>query len=405
MAVTHQTAAGRHLLEAHDSASRADFQRGDMIHYKDKSVVPLAAYVDTKGNQKSAKSDKIITFRGETQTRRIQLTDATPGGGSAGATGTTVTVDDTEDLVVGMICMVQNGLAADGDVEGTLIRITAITAGVDIDYVQLSAGTPATSDFIIPIGYAGADSDTDAPTMTDIEPESVTTYLTLLKRLVSLTITERDSATYAGGAREDEKIARARMEFMRTRELNFWFSRATTHVGSNAVRTSMGIFNQLAATAGVNGIDGGAAVLDDTMLGNAIFTGAKFYDDTEFTCFHGAVAGRGLFVLGVGKSETSVKDTRYGFRAQGVDVAQYRVNFLHSQAFDIVGDPWTSMAIGLDLDSLTNWYLQGEGQMRLKRNVDPKSAAAGETIKHLFRAQEGVSVTVPERHWYIENLA
>ena len=405
MAVTAATAAGIHLLGDNNS-DRINFQRGDRIEYKDEARAPLMAYYEKNGNQKSSQSDLIKLFRGDLMSRRYTITDATPAGTTAGATAADNTVSSTADLVTGMIALVHGGIASEGSTAGTLIYITAVdTANTELNYTNLSgsAHAIAANDEFIPISFVSADDATTGPGFVDREPETVTGYLSILKFKTQVTITERDTEVYAAAGREQEKIKRSRMEFMRHREAHAWFSRATTDVGDNKIRTSMGIWEQL--VSGVTMIDGGEATLSNAMLANAIANGAKYYDTTKFACFHGNDGLAGLFELGAGKLETRFSDSVYGFRAQVINVAQYEIAMIHSQLFDLVGEPFSSMMIGLDLGSVTNWYKGGEGKMQLKRNTDPKAAAEGEVVSHMWRAQEGVTLNVLERHWAIEALA
>ena len=404
MAVTPTTAPGIHLLGDNNS-DRIDFQRGKRIEYKDEARAPLMAYYEKKGNQESSKSDLIKLFRGDLMSRRYTITDATPAGTTAGATAEDNTVSTTVDLVAGMVCLVHGGIASEGSVAGTLIYIDSVDAGnTEINYTNLSgsAHAIAANDEFIPISFVSADDATTGPSFVDREPETVTGYLSILKYKVQWTITERDTAVYAAESREAEKIKRTRMEFMRHREASAWFSRATTDVGNNKIRTSMGIWEQL--QAGITMIDGGENTLSNTDLADAIANGAKYYDTTQFACFHGNDGLAGLFELGAGKLQTRFTDSVYGFKAQVINVAQYEIAMIYSQLFDLVGEPFSSMMIGLDLSNVTNWYLKGEGRMQLKRNTDPTAASEGETISGMWRAQEGVTLNVLERHWAIEAL-
>lgn len=405
MAVTAVTTPGVHELQDNNS-DRIDWQRGDRIEYKDEARAPLMAYYDKRGDQQSSKSDLIKLFRGDLMSRRYTITDATGVGTVAGNTVADATVNTTADLVTGMVALVHGGIASEGSTAGTLIYISAVdAANTEINYTNLSGSAHAVvqNDEFIPISFVSADDATTGPAFVDREPETVTGYLSILKYKVQVTITERDTAVYAAENREAEKLKRSRMEFMRHREANAWFSRATSDVGNNKIRTSMGIWEQL--VSGVTMIDGGEATLSNAMLANAIANGAKYYDTTKFACFHGNDGLAGLFELGAGKLETKFSDSVYGFRAQVINVAQYEIAMIHSQLFDLVGEPFSSMMVGLDLSNVTNWYLKGEGKMQLKRNTDPTAATEGETVSHMWRAQEGVTLNVLERHWAIEALA
>ena len=401
MAVTPTTAAGIHLL-ATNGPQRINWQRGSMIETQDDAKAPLMAYYERNGTQKSSQSDLIYLFSVTLMSRRYQMTDATQAGTTAGALATSASVDTTVDLIAGQIALVHGGIASEGALAGTLIRITAV-GSVDIHYTNLSGGTIATSDYFIPIGWASADNATTGPSYIDREPSTVTGYLTILKWKVSVTVTERDTEVYAAEGREQEKIKRSRMEFMRCRELNAWFSRATTNVGTNYIRTSMGIHAQLAA--GITWIGAAGAALGDFMLGQALSAGAKYFDTNEFTVFTGYKGLAGIFKLGTGKLQTFVDDTEYGFKGtQTIRVAQYSLRIVHSQAFDIVGAPFDAVMVGLDLGAVTNWYLQNSGKMQLLRNTDPTASTEGETVSHMWRCQEGISITTPTRHWGIQNL-
>lgn len=403
MAVTVTTAPGIHLLNT-NNADRINWQRGSMVDVKDDAKAPLMAYYERNGTQKSSQSDLIKLFTVDLMSRRFQITDATPAASTAGSTAADITVDSIANLVVGMVALVHGGIASEGNVAGSLIYISAVdTANTEIDYTNLSGGIIAQNDYFIPIAFVSADDATTGPAFKDREPETVTGYLSILKWAVQVTITERDTEVYAAEGREQEKIKRSRMEFMRCRELNAWFSRATTNVGSNKIRTSMGIHEQLAA--GVTWIDAAAAALGDFMLGNALAAGSKFFDTTEFTVFTGYKGLAGLFKLGAGKLQTFISDDAYGFKGtQSIKVAQYTLRIVHSQAFDIVGVPFDANMIGLDLGSVVNWYLQNSGKMKLQRDTDTKASGEGETITHVWRCQEGISVTVPTRHFGITEL-
>ncbi len=400
MTIIATSAPGQHNLET-NNIDRVDFQRGERIEYKDEALAPIMAYFDRQGSQKSSKSDRILLFRGDLMSRRFQLTDAAPAGGTAGDSAVDQSISSVENLVAGMTALVHGGIAAEGNLAGTLIRIDSVAA-TEINYTNLSGGTIAQNDFMVPIGFASAENATVGPDFTDREPETVNAFLTILKLKIQVSITERDTAIYAAENREQEKIKRTRLEFMRHREANAWFSRATTNVGSTAVRTSMGIHEQLAA--GITFIDAGAAPLADFMLGNALATGAKFFDTDTFACFHGQNGLAGLFKLGAGKLETRFGDNRYGFKAQMIDVSTYTMAMVYSQLFDLAEEPFLSLMVGLDLSSVTNWVMKGEGKMQLKKKTDPKAQDEGEVVSHMWRTQEGVSLNVLERHWAIENL-
>lgn len=403
MTVSATTAYGIHTL-ATNNIDRINFQRADKIDVKDDAKAPLMAYYERSGSQKSSQSDLIKLFSVDLMSRRYTLTDDTPAGTVAGSTAADQTISSVANLVTGMIGLVHGGIASEGNVAGTLIYISDVdSANTEINYTNLSGGTIADNDVLIPIAFASADDATTGPTFTDREPETITGYLSILKMNVTITITERDTEVYAAEGREQEKIKRSRMEFMRSRELHAWFSRATTNVGSNKIHTSMGIHEQLAA--GITWIDAGAAALADFMLGNALAAGAAFYNTTTFTCFHGYKALAGLFKLGAGKLQTFVQDDEYGFKGtQSIRVAQYTLRTVHSQAFDIVGAPFDANFIGLDLSAVTNWYMNGEGKMQLKRDTDPKSAKQGETVVHMWRVHEGITITQPTRHFGITEL-
>lgn len=403
MAVTVTTAAGIHLLNTNNS-DRINWQRGSMIETKDDAKAPLMAYYERNGTQKASQSDLIKLFSVSLMSRRYQITDATPAGTVAGSTAADNTVSSVDNLVAGMIALVHGGIASEGATAGTLIYISAVdTANTEINYTNLSGGTIAQNDYFIPIAFASADDATTGPTFTDREPETITGYLSILKWKVQVTITERDTEVYAAEGREQEKIKRSRMEFMRCRELNAWFSRATTSVGSNKIRTSMGIHEQLAS--GITWIDAAAASLGDFMLGNALAAGASYFDTTEFTVFTGYKGLAGLFKLGAGKLQTFVSDDQYGFKGtQTIKVAQYTLRIVHSQAFDVVGAPFDAVMVGLDLGAVTNWYLQNSGKMKLLRDTDPTASTEGETVSHVWRCQEGISITTPSRHFGIQEL-
>ena len=403
MAVTATTAAGIHLL-GDNNIDRIDFQRGDRIDVKDKAQAPLMAYYEEHGSQKPSDSDLIKLFQVDLISRRYKLTDATVGASTAGSTATDQTCDTVSGLVAGMICLVHGGIASEGALAGTLIYLDAVdAANTEIDYTNLSGGILAQNDFFIPIAFASADDATTGPTYVDREPQTVTGYLAILKWKVQVSITERDTKVYAAEGREQEKIQRARMEFMRCRELSAWFSRATTDVGNNKIRTSMGIHEQILSTGAV--IDAGAAALGDFMLGNAVANGAAYFASNMFTCFMGKKGLGGLFKLGAGKLQTFVTDDKYGFKGvQSIVVAQYSLRMVHSQAFDVVGLPFDAIIAGLDLGSVTNWYKSGEGKMKLIRDTDTKASREGETGSHMFRCQEGISITEANRHILIHEL-
>jgi hypothetical protein len=400
LAVTSTTLPGIHLLNTNNS-DRINWQRGETIDYKDVAKAPLMAYYEKSGTQKASQSDHIKLFASSLMSRRYSITDATVGGTNAGDLATDQTVSSTADLTTGMIALVFNGATSDeGATAGTLIHITAVDT--DINYTNLSGGTIATDDEFAPIGFASADDATTGPAFLDREPETVDGYLAILKLKVQVTITERDTAVYAAEGREQEKIKRSRYEFMRHREMNAWFSRATTHVGSNKIRTSMGIHEQLAAS--VTWIDGGQAVIGDWMLGRAISDGAKYFDTDKFVLFHGQNFLSGYFKLAIAKGQTRPTDSVYGIKATTIQVAQYQMACVHSQLFDLVGEPFSSIAVGLDLSNVTNWYMRGEGKMQLKRHTDPKAEKEGETVSHMWRCQEGISITQPTRHFAIHSL-
>jgi hypothetical protein len=113
MAVTVTTAPGAFLLNTNNS-DRINWQRGAMIETKDDAKAPLMAYYERSGTQKSSQSALIKLFSVSLMSRRYQLTDATPAGTTAGALGTSQTVDSLSNLIAGMIALVHAGIASEG---------------------------------------------------------------------------------------------------------------------------------------------------------------------------------------------------------------------------------------------------------------------------------------------------
>ena len=69
-------------------------------------------------------------------------------------------------------------------------------------------------------------------------------------------------------------------------------------------------------------------------------------------------------------------------------------------------DPFEEISLRFPMliDLEHGWYMRGEGKMQLKRNTNDVAAKEGETVSHMWRCQEGISITTPTRHFGIHSL-
>jgi hypothetical protein len=79
----------------------------------------------------------------------------------------------------------------------------------------------------------------------------------------------------------------------------------------------------------------------------------------------------------------------------------FKLEMIYARAFDIIGAPYADMMIGLDIGAVKNVHLEG-GRPALERDVHTDKS--GETEAHQYRAQCGISITWPKRHWIIRDI-
>lgn len=384
--------AGQHLLES-TNLDRVNEDFENFIDYDDKTRWPMAAWASRKENSEQKDTEEFTLFTGELIPRALTITTTITTTDAAAVVG----VSSTDGIVAKTLIHVP---LSDGAGPGEMLRVTAVTTSVAVTRLTTDAQIPDNSTGVI-IGNFDTETSTSGPAAFDMEPASVVGYMTILKRRIDITKTERNSATRGSRDRLSEKLDRAKMDFMLDIEHNSWFSRPVKDA-TNRMRFSMGIFTQIANDASSVKVDAENNALVDADIGDAVAQSARWNTTNNFACFHGQQAMAGLWELGMGNMQTRVTDKRYGFPATEVAApGGVTLSFVYARVFDIIGDPYASMIIGLDMGAVKNVHLK-EGRPRLERNV--QTDKSGETEAHQFRAQCGISIAWPKRHWIVRDI-
>jgi len=386
---------GQFVLET-SNVDRVDEDFSNFIESDDESRWPMAAFLNKKGNSVEKKTTEFTLFAGTLIPRAVTLTVAiTTTDASA-----VVTCSSTDGIVVGTL-LHTNGLL-DGATAGELLRVTAVTTSITVQRLTTVAGIADNKTCTI-IGNSESETSTSGPNAFDMEPASVVGQMTILKRRVDISITERNSAIRGGNSRLQEKLDRAKQDFLLDQEHSAWFSVKTSNVGSNSVKTSMGIHEQLAGATDTVNKDAGSALLTAAVMGDAVSNFAAYAGTSSITLFHGRYGMDSLFQLGqtatVGNQ--NVSDNKWGFKGGHITAGAFDITCVYSRVFDIVGAPYHAMMFGLDMGLVKNVHLK-EGRARLQRNV--QSDPSGEKESHQFRAQGGISITWPKKHFFIFDL-
>lgn len=379
--------AGQHVLES-NNADRVNEDFENFIDYDDKTRWPMAAWLNKKSNSVQKDTEEFTLFTGELIPRTATLT-ATITTTDAAAT---VAISSTDGIVAGTLLHVAP--TDDGASAGELLRVTAVTTSVAVARVTTVAQIADNATVVI-IGNVNAENSTSGPAAFDMEPASVTCYMSILKRRIDITKTERNSKVRGARDRLAEKIDRARMDFMLDQEHSAWFSRAVKDA-TNRLRYSMGIHAQIAGSSASIEVDCANALATAAKISSAVTQAAKWATTSTYTLFHGRYGMDALFTLGQADLQSRYSDTGYGFKAQQMNVSSFVLNWVYTRVFDIIGSPFQAMIFGLDLPAIKNNHLK-EGRARLERNL--QSDGTGETEVHQFRAQGGISIAHPKRHF------
>ena len=388
--------SGQHLLES-TNLDRVNEDFESFIDYDDKTRWPMAAWLAKKGNSDQKDTEEFTLFAGELIPRTATLTATITTTDASAAIG----ISSTDGIVVGTLLHVPD-ITTDGVDAGELLRVTGVTAGTSVTVTRVTTVAQiADNQVVVIIGNIDTETSTSGPAAFDMEPASVVGYMSILKRRIDITKTERNSKVRGARDRLAEKRERARMDFMLDIEHLAWFSRAVKDA-SGRLRYSMGIHSQIAGTTAAVQVDAGGALATNAMLGSTISQAAQHATTSTFTAFHGRYGMDALFQLGAGDLQSRYTDTGYGFKANQMNVSSFLINWVYARVFDIVGAPYDQMILGLDMPAIKNVHLR-EGQMRFESNVhDDRS---GETESHQFRYQGGVSITWAKRHWMIYDQA
>jgi alkylhydroperoxidase/carboxymuconolactone decarboxylase family protein YurZ len=379
---------GQHVLESNNS-DRVNKDFENFIDYDDKTKWPMAAWLAKKENSVQKDTEEFALFSGELIPRTLTITVTIT---TTDAAVPSLAVSSTDGVVAGTLLHVKG--AADGATAGELLRVTAVTTTLAVSRVTTVAQI-ADNAVVAIIGNISTEVQTDSPAAFDMEPATVTGYMSILKRRIDITKTERNSKVRGARDRLAEKIDRARMDFMLDIEHLAWFSRAVED-STNRLRYSMGIHSQIAGDATSVEVDCANALATAAKISSALTQAAKYAATSNFACFHGRYGMDALFTLGQADLQSRYSDTGYGFKAQRMNVSSFVLDWVYTRVFDIIGSPYQAMIFGLDLGAIKNVHLK-EGRARLERNV--QSDPSGEVESHQFRYQGGISVTWPRRHF------
>ena len=297
-----------------------DFE--NFIDYDDKTRWPMAAWLAQKKNSEQKDTSEFTLFSGELIPRTTTLTQTITTTDASAA----VTISSTDGIVVGTLLHVP--FTDDGARAGDLLRVTGVTDGTSVTVSRVTTeNTIADNRVVYIMGNVDTETSTAGPTSFDMEPASVTGYMTILKRRIDITRTERNSAIRGAKDRLSEKRERARMDFMLDIEHTAWFSRAVSDV-SGRLRYSMGIHGQIASDATSVEVDAGGALATNAIISSAVTQAAQWATTSTFTCFHGRYGMDALFTLGSGDLFSRYTDTGYGFKANQMNVSSFLLNWV-----------------------------------------------------------------------------
>jgi hypothetical protein len=386
--------AGVHVMESL-SPNRVNTDFENFIDYDDRTKWPMAAYLSKKENTVTKDTEEFVLFTGELIPRTVTLNTTITTTDTASAP----LVSSTNGIVAKTLLHVPNG---DGSTGGDLLRVTGVTDGTSITVTRLTtAHTIADNATAVIIGNFDAENSTSGPAAFDMEPASVTGRMTILKRRIDITTTEKNSKVRGATDRLSEKLERAKMDFMLDMEHNAWFSRSVEDT-TNRMRFSMGIYPQIANDASSIETDAGNNALVDADIGDTVAQAARWVTNNEWVAFHGQQAMAGIWELGQAALQTTAVDTQYGFKATNIQApGGLSIKTVYARVFDIIGDPYASCMVGLDMPQVKNAILAGGGA-KLERNITADES--GETKSHQWRYQGGPYISTPKRHWIIRDI-
>lgn len=383
---------GQGVLET-NNYDRVDEDFENFIDYLEKTEYPMTAWLTKKGNSVQKKTQEFTLFSGTliprtaTCTVTITTTDA----------AAIITVSSTDGIVAKTLLHVP---IADGATPGEYLRVTAVTTRLNVTRLTTSAQIPDNSTLVI-MGNTDTENSTAGPASFDMEPASVVGYMTILKRRVDISITEKNSAIRGASSRLEEKLERAKLDFLLDQEHHAWFSRPVKD-STNHLRFSMGIFTQVANTSGTIETDAGGDDLIADDLGDTLAQVARYATTKNFTGFHGQEVMAGLWKLGIQDLQMRPTDTSWGVKASQVTgPGGFTIDFVYTRVFDIIGYPYDSMLFLADIPAIKQVHL-AEGQPKLMRDIQTDDS--GETRSHQWRAQVGVYLTQPKRHAIVRDV-
>lgn len=186
------------------------------------------------------------------------------------------------------------------------------------------------------------------------------------------------------------------MDFMLDMEHNYWFSRAVSD-STNKFRYSMGIIPQIAGDSTAVKHDAGANAMALEDIGDPVAQTAKWADNNEFVVFHGSHPMTGLWELQMADIEARSGENKWGMYATKVTApGGFQLDFVFCRVFDIIGIPYSKMCVGLNMPHIKPVHLKN-GRPKLEKRVE--ADPGGEVEEHQWRAQCGISVTWPRRHF------
>lgn len=383
---------GQGVLET-NNYDRVDEDFENFIDYIEKTEHPMTAWLNKNGNSSEKKTQEYTLFAGSliprtaTCTVTITTTDA----------AAIITVSSTDGIVAKTLLHVP---IADGATPGEFLRVTAVTTRLNVTRLTTSAQIPDNSTLVI-MGNTDTENSTAGPASFDMEPSSVVGYMTILKRRVDISITEQNSAIRGASSRLEEKLERAKLDFLLDQEHHAWFSRPVKD-STNHLRFSMGIFTQVANTSGTIETDAGGDDLVADDIGDTIAQVARYAKTKRFTCYHGQEAMAGLWKLGIQDLQMRPTDNEWGISVSRVAApGGFTLDFVYCRVFDIIGYPYDSIIFGADQPQIKQVHLKG-GRPKLMRDIQTDDS--GETRSHQWRAQIGLYLTQPKRHFIVRDI-
>ncbi len=384
---------GQYILIDNNS-DRIDEDFETFIDYDDATMWPMAAFLAKKSNSVQKGTTEFTLFSGELIPRAVTLQTAITTTDETAV----IEISSTNGIVPGTLIHV-NGLL-DGKTTGELLRCAAVTTRISVQRLTTVAGIADNAVATI-IGNTDTETSTTGPAAFDMEPASVVGQMTILKRRIDISKTERNSDVRGSRDRLAEKLERAKMDFMLDQEHSAWFSVKTNEALSDSrIKTSMGIHEQLAGGTGVVVKDMAGALLTHAGIGDAVSDFAKYAKNSNIHFFHGRYGMDAIYQLGQANvvGNGSVTDKVVGSAANRFSVGAFSLTCVYARVFDIIGAPYSSMLFGLDMSQIKNVHLK-EGRSRLQRNVQDDDS--GEKESHQFRSQGGISITWPTRHFMV----